>query len=396
MFNVAGNQEWTHNLAGRPVFDPLMSVAFLIGVIIWALRLGGALRTPARVVESVEREPEDREAEEREPDADALFLLFAWAFVMLLPSVLSEAAPNFSRTLPALPALFLAAGLGLNWITRLRRPHRYAGVALAAAIVLYSGYRSVVDYFVEFPARAEVYYLYDADKLDALAYLQELTADNQVYLSQLWGDHHATVSLLRRALDIKSLDSGDTLVLPPPGKGAVFAFPSEQRERAEQLAALWPNVGVHEIEDPFGAVLLHLVEVDAQTATALPNAYLPLQANSAAFSDAPNLLGMFAAEPDKQLTLIWEADESYSASLTSYVHLIDADGRRVAQVDKLPGNGSYPTTAWSPGERVLDRYFPAILDPCTGGVPLRVQVGWYALAEDHAPRPAPMRPATRP
>ncbi len=376
MFSVAGDWEWTHNLAGRPVFDLLMAAAFFVGAGIWALRLGRAVRSRP-----------DGKSGASEPDADALFLFFAWTLVMLLPSVLSEAAPNYSRTLPSLPALFLAAGLGLAWISHLQRPHQYAGVAAAALILLYSGYRAVYDYFVVFPDRQEVYYLYDADKLDALAYLQTLTGDNQVYLSQLWGDRHATVSMLRRELNIKSLDASDTLALPPPGMGAVFAFPQEQLERAEQLAKLWPHVQVRQVEDPFGAVLLHLVEVDPQTATEIPAAYAPLQTNAAAFVDAPNLLGLYAANPDKQITLLWEADEPYTASLTSYIHLIDPDGRRVAQIDKLPGNGSYPTTAWTVGERVLDRYYPSILDPCTGGIPLRAQVGWYALAEDHAPRP---------
>ncbi len=376
MFSVAGDWEWTHNLAGRPVFDLLMAAAFFLGAGIWALRLSRTTRARSNADQDV-----------TEPDADALFLLLAWALVMLLPSVLSEAAPNYSRTLPSLPALFVAAGLGLAWISHLQRPHRLAGIAVSALILLYSGYRMVYDYFVVFPERQEVYYLYDADKLDALAYLQTLTADNQVYLSQLWGDHHATVSMLRREMNIKSLDASDTLALPPPDMGAVFAFPHEQQVRAEQLAKLWPHVDVRQVTDPFGQVLLHLVEVDPQTAAAIPAAFEPLQPNTAAFSNAPDLLGLYAANPDKQITLLWEADEPYAASLTSYIHLIDPDGRRVAQIDKLPGNGSYPTTAWTVGERVLDRYYPSILDPCTGGVPLRAQVGWYALAEDHAPRP---------
>ncbi|MDI9547235.1 MAG: phospholipid carrier-dependent glycosyltransferase [Chloroflexota bacterium] len=381
MFSVAGDWEWTHNLAGRPVFDLLMAAAYFLGIGIWALRLNRAVRTRGRV------ETDPAKSDAREPDADALFLLLTWALVMLLPSVLSEAAPNYSRTLPSLPALFVAGGLGLAWVSHLQRPHQYAGIAAAALILLYSGYRAVYDYFVVFPDRQEVYYLYDADKLDALAYLQTLTAGSQVYLSQLWGDHHATVSMLRREMNIKSLDASDTLALPPPDMGVVFAFPHEQLERAEQLAKLWPHVQVRQVDDPFGAALLYLVEVDLQTAAQLPAAYEPLQTNAAAFVDAPDLLGLYAADPDKQITLLWEADEPYTASLTSYIHLIDPDGRRVAQIDKLPGNGSYPTTAWTVGERVFDRYYPSILDPCTGGIPLRAKVGWYALAEDHAPRP---------
>ena len=371
MFAIAGDREWTHNLAGRPVFDILMAVTYFAGVAIWALR----------IARNRESEPSER------ADRNAFVLLAIWAFVMLLPSVLSEAAPNYSRTMPALPALFLAGGLGLTWIVTLRKPFRYAGATLAAAILIYSGSRSAYDYFVVFPAQQEVYYLYDADKLDALEYLSTLTGDNHVYLSQLWGTYHATVSMLRHELGIKSLDTSDTLVLPPQGMGAVYAFPSEQEERAQQLAELWPGIEVRPVPDRFDNVLLHLVEVPPGMASELPPRYAGLQPTPAAFTDAPDLVGQYAATPDKQISLLWSADEPIDASLTSYLHLIDPDGRRVAQVDKLSGNGSYRTDDWTLGEQVLDRYFPSMLDRCAAGVPLRAQVGWYAREEGHAARP---------
>ncbi len=367
MFSVVADWEWTHNLAGRPVFDLLMAAAYFLGIGIWALRLNRAVRTRGRV------ETDPAKSDAREPDADALFLLLTWALVMLLPSVLSEAAPNYSRTLPSLPALFVAGGLGLAWISHLQRPHQYAGIAAAALILLYSGYRAVYDYFVVFPDRQEVYYLYDADKLDALAYLQTLTAGSQVYLSQLWGDHHATVSMLRREMNIKSLDASDTLALPPPDMGVVFAFPMNnwaRRTTSQALAPCTSSAG----RRPFGAALLYLVEVDLQTAAQLPAAYEPLQTNGSL--STRDLLGLYAADPDKQITLLWEADEPY----TSQPHLLHPPHRpgRAAS----PRSTNCPATAATPpprtvGERVFDRYYPSILDPCTGGIPL--QAKWAGM-----------------
>src|SRR5690606_3651069 len=136
----------------------------------------------------------------------------------------------------------------------------------AALILLYSTGQMSYDYFVRFAQSPDVYYMYDADKLDALDYLSQYTGENQVYLSQLWGDMHSTVYLLRHRMGIKSLDTADTLVLPPPGKGAVYAFPSEQMERAEQVAALWPGIAVESIPDPYGNVLLHIVKIPAEIA----------------------------------------------------------------------------------------------------------------------------------
>ena len=83
---------------------------------------------------------------------------------MLLPSVLSEAAPNYSRTLPSLPATFVAAGLGLTWIVTYAWPVRWLGPAIAATILLFSTGSTIYDYFVRFAQSEEVYYLYDARK----------------------------------------------------------------------------------------------------------------------------------------------------------------------------------------------------------------------------------------
>ncbi len=371
MFAVTGDELWTHNFAGRPVFDVPMAIMFAVGLAIWGWRIWLSARRH----------------EMSEPDGDALVLLASWALVLLLPSVFSDMAPNYSRTLPALPALFVAAGLGLTRTAKVNWPVRSAGLVLTIAIIGYSGARSAYDYFVVFPQQEDVYYLYDADKLDALRYLGELTEDNTVYLSQIWGDYHATTAMMRHEYGIKSLDTSDTVVLPPPGRGAVYAFPHEQAERANQLAALWPTVDVTVIDDDFGHPLLHVVHVPAAYASELPDKYATMQPARAQFEDAPDLVGLFAESPDKQITLIWSADEEMNASLTSYIHLMDADGNRAGQVDKLPGNGSYQTTEWTIGETIIDRYYPELTDPCAAGEPLDAVVGWYDLNAGGATRP---------
>ena len=82
MFSIEGDRAWIHNLSGRPVFDPLLSIPFWVGVVIWIRRL-------------VRRD---------DPDRDALVLLAMWALLMLMPSVFSDDPPNFSRTLPGRPS----------------------------------------------------------------------------------------------------------------------------------------------------------------------------------------------------------------------------------------------------------------------------------------------------
>ncbi|HEY63202.1 MAG TPA: phospholipid carrier-dependent glycosyltransferase [Caldilineae bacterium] len=360
MFSVRGDAEWIHNLAGRPVFDPLMSISFWLGVYLWARRI----------------------VRGDNPDRDALVLLALWSGVMLLPSVFSDAAPNFSRTLPALPALFVAVGLGLNALMGLDRYRRPLVSGIVAVILFVSLGLNARDYFIRFPRSPETYYAYDVDKLDAWAYLEPLTADYQVYLSKLWAEH-GTIRYLTRKSDVKPLGLDnfvDTVVLPPAGRGAVYAFPAEQVAYAERLAQIWRGQATLErVMDAQGQPLLAVVIVQPEALADWPPTLKPSVSLEARFQEGPSLVGMYGAMEAGEIVLFWRADQRMRRSLTAFIHLLDRDRRRVGQVDKLPGNGGYPTTRWSPGERVIERYRPQV-DPCAGGEEVYVTVGWYDLA----------------
>ena len=371
MFSFYGDVEWAHGIAGRPVLDWALSIPFMIGVVIWAARLGGRGRRT-------------------DPDTDALALLLIWAVVMLAPSVLSEAAPNYSRTLPSLPAALLPVGLGLAWIALRAWPvgwgKRWIGYALAGGIAAASLAITFNDYFVRYPQMEQTYYVYDADKLDALALLHQRAAQGyQVYLSPLWAEH-APVRFINSGTAVKALDTADTLVLPAPGLGAIYALTGEETARAEEIAALWPGTEPEAIDDKYGRRLLSLVTVAAATAAEWPPGIAPAAPIEARFEDAPTLLGMMPGG-DGTVALFWRSDAPTRRSLTTFLHLIDQDGNRVAQADKLPGNGSYETAKWSVGERVIDRLSPEVSDPCTGGETVRALAGWYELAADGARRP---------
>jgi len=374
MFTLRGDRDWTHNVPERPAFDPLLAIPFLVGVALWVGRMAGIRLAPRR------------NDDEPDPDRDALVLLALWLVVMLLPSVLSNDAPDFSRTQPAHPALFTPVGLGLTWLATRRWFTPWFAPSLAGAILVISGAWAFYDYFVDFPQRTEVYYVYDVDKLDALNTLAPYTKDNQVYLSRLWAGH-ATVTFLRSQYGIKSIDTSDTLVLPPPGESAVYAFPAEQEERAEQIVETLPGTTLRSVPDRHGKTLLYITQTDAAHLRAWPPALTPQQTHEAHFAQAPTLLGMRTEPNDTSITLFWRAEERMVRDLTSFVHLLDVDGRRVGQIDKIPGNGSYRTPAWSPGERVIDRYRPAVDDVCAGGEDVRVVVGWYEWAANNARRP---------
>jgi hypothetical protein len=72
-----------------------------------------------------------------------------------------------------------------------------------------------------------------------------------------------------------------------------------------------------------------------------------------------------AGEP-VQLSLLWQALDTPPLDYTVFVHLLDAGDNIVTGNDTQPVNNTYPTTLWSPGERILDRHTiptPAFLPP---------------------------------
>jgi hypothetical protein len=64
--------------------------------------------------------------------------------------------------------------------------------------------------------------------------------------------------------------------------------------------------------------------------------------------------------------LAWQADRFVTGDYTVFLQLLNAQGQRVAGVDVPPLHGNYPTSSWSPGETVVDRFelpLPATLPP---------------------------------
>jgi hypothetical protein len=75
-------------------------------------------------------------------------------------------------------------------------------------------------------------------------------------------------------------------------------------------------------------------------------------------------------------TLHWQARDMVARPYTTFVHLIDPDGEKVAQADAPPFNGLHPTDHWLPGERLRDsRQLTLPTDAQLGRYQL--VVGWY-------------------
>ena len=69
------------------------------------------------------------------------------------------------------------------------------------------------------------------------------------------------------------------------------------------------------------------------------------------------------------VVLYWQATRKIAKDYTVFVHLADANGNVMAQQDHAPAFGLYPTTAWQPGESIVDVY----------DVPVDAPAGIYSL-----------------
>lgn len=377
MFTWRGDSEWLHNLPGRPAFDPLLSVGFLVGLVTLGQRL---LR---REVEPLDRGP--------------YLLLGVWLIILLVPSTLSDMAPNFSRTIGAAPVAMLAAAWGLKrcggWLESRSRP-RLARCLIVVTMAISGGW-ACWDYFARFAPNPMAYYHYDQDKVDVAAFLQQESEENTLYLAPLWA-HHPTVSLLTRDIDIRSVDTNAAIVFPlrEGGKGVLYAFPPEQEADAARVEAEWGEWGKgNVVYDPQGRVLLHLFHISADhrplmgegSAFVAGAGFAPgtLEGNQVQFGPSIRLLGYNVStdpsdRPELQITMAWEALGTTDRDYTAFVHLTDEHRQRWGQVDNWPGRGSYPTSGWQTGDVIVDRYTMPV-DPCLSLGRHWLEVGWYDL-----------------
>jgi hypothetical protein len=82
-----------------------------------------------------------------------------------------------------------------------------------------------------------------------------------------------------------------------------------------------------------------------------------------------------------QVTLRWQPITRLGADYTTFVHLINANGDKIAQSDHQPGGVYYPTSLWKPGETLIDEHtlaLPADLGPA----PYAIVIGLYDNAAD--------------
>ncbi len=141
MFLVEGDRNLRHNLPGRPVFDWLVGVAFVLGVVV-GLRHWRQRRWQ---------------------------LVGAWLVVFLAPTLLTDSAPHYLRAYGVWPLLAVvpAAGLEAGYAVLKRRVGVWAAVSVAGAVLAGSLFATVRDYvWRDYLTSRAAYYAFDAFATD--------------------------------------------------------------------------------------------------------------------------------------------------------------------------------------------------------------------------------------
>jgi hypothetical protein len=78
------------------------------------------------------------------------------------------------------------------------------------------------------------------------------------------------------------------------------------------------------------------------------------------------------------LDLFWQPSTNVESDYTVFVHLVGQEGQKAGQHDGVPVGGFYPTSAWEPGEVVVDGH-PLEISANTPPGDYELVVGLYVL-----------------
>lgn len=163
---------------------------------------------------------------------------------------------------------------------------------------------------------------------------------------------------------------GHTLTLPADVTPGLYQLVLSFYDPAtlEPLAAVDARTGERSPGDERKIALIQVG--DAPTTSLLESPFL--------FGELAHLSGALVEHPAMdektvRVHLQWEVLHTSTESYTTFIHIVDEQGKLVAQQDRPPLSGFAPTTTWQPGQRIHDTLevgLPETLPP--GRYPVRV------------------------
>lgn len=369
MFNWRGDFIPRHNLPLRPVFDPLVGIFFLLGVL-----------TSVRLA--------------RKSVDHALVLILVG--VMLLPTILAEGAPHFLRSVGILPVLFFFPALGVRsaWRWLQDRVPRPLVVFLFCCVAALSLTLCVRDYFVRHAPGQAAYFNFESGASELAGEINRFLqtrvdsdqacstgnlsppAGGRVYLAErLWQNWASLRYLVPESTGLVIMGEGS--VSPTLG--------------SDTMLVVWPYFDYtatlnllpqdHLISVRDGPLERGDLEKEARLLCRIYEAEstigVPTNLNEQ-FEHGIQLLGyeLLPGSGQAVLRLYWRATQALDKDYSVFVH-VRRNGEMVTQSDSQPAEGDYATHLWRPNDVIADDHL--LEAEIRAGSGLTIQVGMYLL-----------------
>ncbi|MEE8162752.1 MAG: glycosyltransferase family 39 protein, partial [Anaerolineae bacterium] len=371
MFTNRGDFIPRHNVPFRPVFDPVLSAFFLLGLILCFIRF--------------------------RQRAEHAFVLI-WLAVMILPTILAEDAPHFLRSVGILPIAFVVPAIGLDSLWRFLENRTAAPVAVGAvtlALVFGLG-DTTVSYFGSHAANQDLSYNFETAAVDLATQANRFlgtgwdgtglgardrppSPGRHLYIAdRLWRDWASVRFLVPPSPNLTILGEGGRLPQISSAEVMLVLWPYEDYNQYLSLLPVGSTIAAQE-----GALERGDLEKEAHllyvTYTATPTT-IPSGEQEARFEKGLTLVGhrLAAVSPQElRLSLLWRAEAEIEADYSVFVHLT-RDDALIAQDDSFPAGGYYPTSLWRLGDIVIDEHTLALPEPYDP-VEHKLVVGLYQL-----------------
>jgi 4-amino-4-deoxy-L-arabinose transferase-like glycosyltransferase len=326
MFGVSGDPLWRQNVAGRPVFDPLMAVLFYAGVLLstWRGR-----------------------------DMRHAFLLL-WLAASAIPSIVTIDAPSSIRVINLLPVLMLFPLVFIHTTPYLSTLRDKLSTELTTRIItwglgiilLYTAWSTYTGLWRDWPANEEVRFVWQAAMTEAAAFLDQSLKNGPVAIGgwtpETMDPPTFDLTLRRDDLSLRYFDPTQSVILPAASdegnirivNPSALPLPATLRDPIAQ----W-----EQRRDEF---VLYTVPADFDI--------LPQMEGNELFGGQMIFRGYdFVGNCDIgqgcEVVTYWQVITADAEPRRIFLHAVDNQGEIVSQADGLGA----PAEHWRPGDVVI-------------------------------------------
>ena len=373
-----GDQFLAYNIPGRPVFDAVSAVFFVLGVGICLWRW--------------------------QRPSYAFVLL--WFGIGILPSLITGPTANTTRNLAALAPVFILPAIGfgtvVHWLkAQNNRVPRWLPHGLAAIWLLFAGWRSTSDYFITWANDPNVRGAYQVNLVEMLAYLETNGTNAPALLSTVYPGpaHDPSINLvLTGEEDHKRWVDARWALVAPEGQDSQVMIPASTPPHPLFAQWLAPRQTVQlrsdDLDPSFTAYELdatQLREWAGETAVSAGLSADVVNFNNALTLHHAEWLDPVAPGETAELLLIWQVTNpekvgpivppAFTTDVVMFTQLLDASGVPFAQRDSLEA----PSWDWQAGD-VIAQIHPITIPTETAPGSYEAIIGIYdRLSGDRLP-----------